>query len=438
MQRGPLHTWSETRLLALFRQLLTQTLFPVCICVFIDGLDEYEGRYVAVIELMNIFSQYQHVKICLSNRPLVEFERAFTDLPHLRLQDLTFRSTHDYANYQLLEIVEERFSLQSHETARVQGLLDEIVWRADGVFLWAVIAIRTLRDGLLDFADLDDLSSAIDGLPDGIDSLYLQILERIKPAYLKQAIRFLQITLLHGEFPAWRVPLDLAQFNFIDRERTSEDLPLDFEKFGADLIHEQCAMLKIRLLSHTLGLLDVISEQGSYSLIGFHHRTVRDFLVANEKAQKLFASVGNKEQDIHLSIARGCLCLAFHIESGHWSYKGSHDRHTEVFSRIQFAFRHLADVEGLAGAAQSCLMHSLYGPRNLPCNETRHVNLRNGFIVLVGADESLSDIPAIAGCEGMWRFVSEILQFRAVNSLPDSIKLSDIQQFYHSQSARQR
>lgn len=65
------------------------------ICLFIDGLDEYEGdsdgTYVDIVALFSEIATSPNIKICLSSRPWLAFEDSFLLGPTLRLEDLTSR-----------------------------------------------------------------------------------------------------------------------------------------------------------------------------------------------------------------------------------------------------------------------------------------------------------------------------------------------------------
>ena len=77
-------------------------------------------------------------------------------------------------------------------------MVDDLVRQADGVFLWAVVAIKNVRDGLQGLVDLDELEKAINTLPPELDDLFMLMLKRIKSAYQRDAARFMQITLEMG------------------------------------------------------------------------------------------------------------------------------------------------------------------------------------------------------------------------------------------------
>lgn len=163
--------------------MLKQSQTPVAICMFIDGLDEINGQHDSVIRTIKDLVDQTNVKICLSNRPLPGFEEAFNAGLGLRLHNLTYHSIRAYAGVQLSDLIQERVLHDKQDGHRAKDILDKIVERANGVFLWAVIAVRDVRDGLQGIADLVELAQIVDSLPPELESLFMLMLNRIKPAY---------------------------------------------------------------------------------------------------------------------------------------------------------------------------------------------------------------------------------------------------------------
>jgi hypothetical protein len=54
-----------------------------------------------MINLFTKISKFLNVKTCLSSRPLYDFSRAFSSLPGVRLQDLTFNDIKQFVNDEL-------------------------------------------------------------------------------------------------------------------------------------------------------------------------------------------------------------------------------------------------------------------------------------------------------------------------------------------------
>ncbi len=70
------------------------------LCFLIDGLDEYEGNDLegpeAIIDVFKTISCSPYVKVCVSSRPWIQFEKASATGPSLRLQDLTYNDIRTY------------------------------------------------------------------------------------------------------------------------------------------------------------------------------------------------------------------------------------------------------------------------------------------------------------------------------------------------------
>ena len=171
---------------------------------------------------------------------------------------MTYDSIRAYADDRLLGPIQERFTNNRIIQDKAKYLLNSIVRQSDGVFLWIVLAVRDVRDGLQDFVDLDELARAIEQLPANVDGLYMKMLNGIKPAYRRDAARFIQIVLYFD--PPIEVSLDLYTLYFIEtQKRVLEDLSFDYEIADERDVVQACHDLRNQLRSHTGGLLDLTS-----------------------------------------------------------------------------------------------------------------------------------------------------------------------------------
>lgn len=351
--------------------MLMQTHVPIAVCLFVDGLDEFDGNYESVVRRLNDLAGLRNIKICLSSRPLPVFEEAFSKAPSLILQDFTYESIRAYVDLQLSEPIKIRNIHHEHGQDRVHKLVNKIVGRADGVFLWAVIATRDIREGLQGFADLGELFQAINSLPTQLEDLFMLMLHRIRPAYQRDAARFLQFVLYapYGEPDSdysRPIPLRLCSLYLIHGQRDFEDAAFSYERVPPRNIVEGCSTLRTQLISHTAGLLDLVPHSTSYprddlsgtqnepilqTRIFFLHRTARDFLSHNDKATSFLARNGLMEAQVHLALANGRLAEIAQFEYGRKSYP--------AFVHLQTALRHIALAERSLGVPQSQLMQSL-------------------------------------------------------------------------------
>ena len=389
--------------------------------------------------MISTLSAQTHVKICLSSRPLWVFENAFAGMPSLRLQDLTYNSIYAYTHSRLIDMIEPKQFDSATADVHLRHLMAEIVGRAEGVFLWVVVAVRNLREGLQDLVDLGELERDIERLPAGIENLYIQILSRIKPMYRRDAARFLQIVLYDMNW----MPLDVRRMYFINQEQVKGDVPLVFEEPQGQMLAEACGRMKTRILSHTLGLLDGVPcqvddrhsrvyDQDSRPMteVKIYHRTVTDFLNHNDRAKEFLKEAGLVEH-IYLSIARGTLINMLYL---------SHDDRTIILDSFVLYYQHLYMImyqislaERLIGTAQSNLMESISSLSFVLAmteDETTRGIPNHEFIFREGS-RIIIDVVGMAACFGMLLFICKVLGLPAAQLQSYPKRLSECRHSYH-------
>ena len=339
--------------------------------MFIDGLDEFEGQEDTVIKMIGDLAEQTYVKICVSSRPLLAFEEAFSEKPRLRLQHLTYGSMIEYGIAKLSEPIEKYVSLNLCERYQAEVLVDKIVERAHGVFLWAIIATRDVYDGLRGMASINELAQTLETLPSEIESLFMLMLHRIKPAFKRDAAYFLHVAMYSYEYQR-NVEIDLCRLHFSHSQRDFKDRPAHYEDIANSELIIACRTLEIRLLSHTAGLLELTPKENAQRIYGkrkdhdpilsmklnFLHRTARDFLLRNDEAKSFLARNGSSEAQVRLSIARGILAQVAHFSKG--DAKSADDEWPNpVYYPFLASLEQISKAEQILGAAQANLMQSL-------------------------------------------------------------------------------
>jgi hypothetical protein len=281
---GPLTNlqWSESQLETAFRSLRGLTA-DTKICFFIDGLDEYtgdQGDRQHLIEVLRTISDIPNIKLCVSSRPWVCFQSAFGTDPRLklRLEELTVDDIASFARDKLEEI--PGFVMFKQETESYVDLVQEIVRRAEGVFLWVFLVVRSLRDGLTNEDNISLLRKRLDELPSDLEHFFKKLIDSVDKIYQRQMAITFQVAL---RSPG---PLSLLTHWFIDEEDTSwmNQLPPRMEDRG---LFEQ--RMSRRLYGRYKGLLEV-SKMARCKRVNFIHRTLRDYLTDN--ARELFSLPG--------------------------------------------------------------------------------------------------------------------------------------------------
>ena len=257
-------------------------------CLFLDGLDELSGDHGEAIELVQKLSTIKNIKVIVSSRPIALCEDAFSAGPHLRLQDLTrgdirlYVQDHIASHPQMVALMEEN----SDEAASV---VQELADRASGVFLWVVLACKSVREGLAKSDTIKDLRSRVAELPPELEGLFTHILSRIEPRYQQEAARFLKIA--HAQLSC---PYEGFSCNFglslADMIATSQQKIPELVGLSATQRIYACKAIDGRLRSRCWGLLETNTREGElHCLAGqgpnspheevvFMHRTVFDFL----------------------------------------------------------------------------------------------------------------------------------------------------------------
>ncbi|KAM0246712.1 hypothetical protein ACHAQJ_010110 [Trichoderma viride] len=167
--------WSVADLLEAFQGAMDAAVTQMNICLFIDGLDEFEGDHVAIIDFFKnlcLGEKGQSVKICLSSRPWAVFQNAFEyAVPNLRLQDLTYEDMYRYTRDRLRENTHIR-RLLKHDATAGEGLIQQAVQKSDGVFLWVRLALNEMIRKFEQDTGLPGLSDTLDTLPTELNELF--------------------------------------------------------------------------------------------------------------------------------------------------------------------------------------------------------------------------------------------------------------------------
>lgn len=279
-------TWTLPLLTRAFKRLVEQSKVPLKLCFFIDGLDEYVGDHTKIVKLLDYAATFKHVKICVSSRPLLVFDRAYKDTPSLKLQDLTFDDIATYVQRKFCE--DERFKeLAAEEPELGPSLALQIVKKASGVFLWVKLVVDSLLEGIQNYDRGIDLKRRLDELPDDLSELYRLMLDRIKPSwYLEEGFKLL--LMVHAAIE----PLKLLQVALIVAEQHQSYR--DISKISSDNQTTLCKSMVGRIKSRCAGLLEVTNFSDRPQHVQFLHKSVKEFLETPEVMERVQKSLSGK------------------------------------------------------------------------------------------------------------------------------------------------
>jgi hypothetical protein len=273
----------------------------------VDGLDEYYGDSWDVVEILRDLSTAPNVKLCVSSRPWNCFQDAFGRAnPHmLRLHDLTRQDIELFARENLVS-----FGLYADfESTLFDDLVQDIGDRAQGVFLWVRLVVRSLRDGIINDDPITILQERLRAIPSDLEKFFEQILGSVEEIYrTRMASTFLTALRSHH-------PLKMIHYYFLEQGDTTFGFDHPSKIWKHSQIQKRVIQTERRLNGRFKGLLEPASTVGidCQTKVDFLHRTLRDFL-ATERMRNRLQSWASQELNVFTAMSRALIAESKFID----------------------------------------------------------------------------------------------------------------------------
>jgi Cdc6-like AAA superfamily ATPase len=309
-------------------------------CIFIDGLDEISDKdgFRALMLIVERLWSCPKVKVCASSRPETELVSRFKAMkvPNLQLEDLTRPEMAIYIHNEL-----DRFPGQISASI-VKAFKYMLLQKAQGVFLWLVLATESLTRGIENGDDEKLLVNRLEELPGELEALYEDMWLRLggnNRVYRETAAKYFNCVVYGGwdhgisfksAISTWsgnHTPT-LAHLSLVTKTRSQMFFPpgpgMEDLKWlnilcdkTADDIKTRCAgMLRIGSPSirqyESCKDIDVVSEMLPLTRpVEFIHRTAHDFLVDTESGQAIlnYRTDAQALLNLHINLAQSWLYL---------------------------------------------------------------------------------------------------------------------------------
>lgn len=259
--------WTRAEVLEVLKDLGLRTSDSTRFCFFIDGLDEFDGDHTEVLEVMEGLTS-DHIKICFSSRPWNVFQNAYGANCGLKLQ------LQDINRQDILRFVEGTLSKERHfrnlqaSDNRYDNLVNEIVEKASGVFLWVFLVVQSLRRGICNSDTISELQDRLRILPTELEEFFQNILDSVEKVYHRQAARLYLIRL------SAQGVLTTMTASFFDEKTPNFALTRDDCSWNHGERMRRLMNTSQRILARCTDLIEVTEDH----TVEFLHRTVRDFL----------------------------------------------------------------------------------------------------------------------------------------------------------------
>ncbi|EGO58435.1 hypothetical protein NEUTE1DRAFT_101267 [Neurospora tetrasperma FGSC 2508] len=255
--------WSTAEL----RQVLSKALHILNkrVCVFLDGLDEIDSddRVEFNRVLKDLLQAEPEIKLCVASRPEVQLEAILKRvLPKLRLQDLN----RDDISATVRDFLKD-FSLSdttgvqtSNKEAIREKIINLVIDRSEGVFLWARLVLRRIHNGRETIGTLDEVLRRIEKLPQGVENLYMETWKRHgddEEDYRVEAAQYFQLVIQWNEL--------YSADSLAMHRRTSTDTGSTFS-VSRDSLDSNLSLFNIAVASMDSLRRDILFNKGTLVL----------------------------------------------------------------------------------------------------------------------------------------------------------------------------
>jgi hypothetical protein len=254
-------------------------------CLFIDGLDEYDGDHFQVVGALRRLGSNKCFKLCVASRPWNIFKDAYGGDTNqmLCIHEHNREDIHKYAQ----SVLDNAIPWENRPDAKTiyAWILDEIVEKAQGVFLWVALVVHSVCNGISNGDSYQLLERRIRELPSDLEQFFRQIVRTVDRRYqLRMALSFKAAL-----GPSAHIPVLFFMF----LEWCYEDPNLGPDKHLSSLqdddVSSLCALARRKVNGWCKGLLEVHYVPSRFlcmsGRVTFLHRTVRDFLRTDEMTE---------------------------------------------------------------------------------------------------------------------------------------------------------
>ncbi|PQE04625.1 hypothetical protein CJF30_00004429 [Rutstroemia sp. NJR-2017a BBW] len=312
---------------------------PRPVCLFLDGLDEIssaDGPH-DLLDLIRELSGIAGLKICLASRSDPIFKGEYSRHPNLKLHDLTKRDMRKFCENSI-EVLKKNIpdwtAWGSPPMDWGWELTNELVRRADGVFLWLHLALKSICRGLAKSDSWELILQRARGLPADLDQLYQSMWTRAnvdRGIYERNAAFYFNLILESGHLTILYRGGCVSAFELIyASESKLQDLILqgegclteskNFFEFGIRKLEAQSAGLIELIPAAHDDTRDGISRHRIYESnewddllpftnlrVKFIHRTAADFLTGTEQGRAILELDATSRQDKLVALIRAAI-----------------------------------------------------------------------------------------------------------------------------------
>lgn len=286
-------TWRAQDVRQALRMISKYSPIPVNVCLFVDALDEHSGDHMELVEILLDLAEPElptqlRVKLCVASREENLLRDAFSRSPNFAIHDHTASDIRKYA-YESLK----RSYFQQVSIANVPGLadiVDEILVKAEGVFIWVKLVVNELAEGLRDGDTIAELRELLSSLPSELRDLYHR-------AFVRGSEQSTQSTNVQRQRREAYVMLQIAACarqtfsltEFVTAAYFLSSSEVKYEEAPKLTTQMTVEEMGRRLRARCRGLLEIVGKVSKRTSLGvqFVHQTAKEFAIQDPRMKDM-------------------------------------------------------------------------------------------------------------------------------------------------------
>lgn len=258
---------------------------------FIDGLDEHSddaNTLARLAETLVSRAVLTNVKMVCSSRPYTVLLDAYRNGVTIEFHKLTRSDIASFAKSKFKEALASANMLSAQRNC--VGLVDDITTKAQGVFLWAGLVVRSLINQALEHdGEEKSLRQRLEECPEDLNALFKQMLSRVDSGpHTRMKSNVALYLAVHNPF---ELPLNMLVYSWLDRLDWCQSVETLQSVDPANIVQRQYLEVDIApcqeqvealLRRVTRGLLEVVPTGDPVPFfkyrVDLYHRSARDFL----------------------------------------------------------------------------------------------------------------------------------------------------------------
>lgn len=293
----------EVFFMTILQRFLAECRETLVLCLFIDGLDECRGDHRMHLDFLtewvrSSLDKKLSIKLCLASRVEPEISLRLSREPTLAIHWYMEKDISSYVSVKLGQAW-SLMAQQSDGTAESfdQSLIDDVVRKAEGVFVWVTIVVSQLVVAIEEDVDNDQLYKMLADIPEGLGMLYESVIDRIDRKFWHDTINILRIfeetnNLKDDSGAETLLDSSAALQDPVSAITCKADFDADLNSEDASLPHNQCAQTRRRLQRSCRGLIEFsLPRDYTWIRVTLLHRTVLEYVTKSPLFEKMLSEV---------------------------------------------------------------------------------------------------------------------------------------------------